>query len=163
MNEVICPANIGIKLFTISDTRQPEEDRSGEIMKEKIKNSQFTLSGHEILREEPNNIRRAVKTALKREEVRVVISSGGTGVGDRDRTIEELIPLIDKKLPAFSGLFQQLSYEQVGARCILSRAAAGRSGNDVIFMLPGSPEAVKLAMEKIILETLHHLLEIIEQ
>lgn len=163
MSETISAEEIGIKLFTISDSRHPDEDRSGKLMREKIKESPFNFFDHRIIREESGHIRETVRNALNEEGVRVVITSGGTGMSDRDRTIEELSPLLDKELPGFGELFRQLSYDQVGPRCVLSRALAGRCGKDVIITLPGSPDAVELALDEIILEVIHHLLEVIEQ
>lgn len=163
MSETITPEKIGVQLFTISDTRKPENDRTGRLMADKIRSSNFRLVGRDILRENRGEIRQAVESQLDRAGARAVITAGGTGLSDRDRTLEELRPLLDRELEGFGELFRQLSYQQVGARCLLSRATAGRCGDDALFMLPGSPDAVELALDELILPVLHHLFEVIEQ
>ncbi len=157
------PADIGVQLFTISDTRKPENDRSGELMAWKIEASPFELIGQQIVRENQGEIEEKIKQAVDNPQVRAVITSGGTGLSDRDRTIEEIVPLFERKLEGFGELFRQLSYDQVGARCLLSRATAGRAKKTLIFILPGSPKAVELGLDELILPVLHHAIEVIDQ
>ncbi len=157
------PEAIGVQLLTISDSRQPEDDRSGKLMRERIDNSGFKLAGHEIIREDRGKITTAVTRHLRRTDLRAIISSGGTGLSRRDITLEEISPLFDRELPGFGELFRTLSYPQVGARCLLSRATAGQVDNKIIFLLPGAPAAVELALDELILPVLQHMIEVIDQ
>ncbi len=159
----IKPENIGIYLLTISDTRTKSTDVSGKTLREKITSSAFPCIGHQIIRENSGEILQSVQTLLKQPEIRVIISSGGTGLGKRDITIEELAPLFDRELKGFGELFRMLSYQQVAARCLLSRATAGLVNDKMLFILPGSPAAVELAVDKLILPVLLHMFEVIEK
>ncbi|MEM4706213.1 MAG: molybdenum cofactor biosynthesis protein B, partial [Candidatus Methanomethylicaceae archaeon] len=112
----------------------------------------------------PNNvdiIREKVKELLNKSEIDVILISGGTGIGPKDFTIEAISPLFEKTLPGFGEIFRFLSYKKIGTSAIASRAMAGISNKILIFLLPGSPNAVKLALEEIIIQEAPHLIKMI--
>ena len=111
----------------------------------------------EIVRDEPAEIQAAVAAALGREDLGAVILTGGTGVAPRDQTPEAVEPLLDRVVPGFGELFRFLSYEEIGSAALLSRALAGLAAGRVVFVIPGSRGAVRLAMEKLILPEIGHL------
>lgn len=157
VTESIDPGDIRVQLFTVSDTRNPEDDESGSRMKAFVEDSDFQLAGHRILREDPSRLRENFREVLGDPGIDVVISSGGTGIAPRDRTLETVRPMLEVELPGFGELFRFLSYDDVGAYTIMSRATAGSGQNTVVVLLPGSPAAVSLAFEEIILPVLHHM------
>lgn len=151
------PSSLGIAIVTVSDTRGPAEDRSGALLREL-----FTSAGHAarapvIVKDDAAEIRAAVQSAAGDESVRAIVVNGGTGIAKRDVTIEAVTPLLEKTLPGFGEIFRQLSYAEIGAAAILSRAVAGSMGSRMVFVLPGSSNAVRLATEKLILPELGHL------
>ena len=111
----------------------------------------------QIVKDEPTEIRGAVAGALDREDLGAVILTGGTGVAPRDQTPEAVEPLLDRVVPGFGELFRFLSYEEIGSAALLSRALAGLAAGRVVFVIPGSRGAVRLAMEKLILPEIGHL------
>lgn len=152
------PTLLGFALITVSDTRTPGDDVSGHTLSELA-----TAAGHRVVEaslvpDEVPAIRAAVERALAREGVDVVVLTGGTGLSPRDVTIEAVGPLLERPVEGFGELFRMLSYQQVGSAAMLSRAAAGLAGARAVFCLPGSPKAVSLAMEKLILPEAGHLL-----
>ncbi|MDH5806374.1 MAG: molybdenum cofactor biosynthesis protein B [Candidatus Methanomethylicaceae archaeon] len=137
------------------------EDISGKIAEEIIINSGNSFLGRIYL---PNNvdiIREKVKELLNKSEIDVILISGGTGIGPKDFTIEAISPLFEKTLPGFGEIFRFLSYKKIGTSAIASRAMAGISNKILIFLLPGSPNAVKLALEEIIIQEAPHLIKMI--
>ena len=135
------------------------QDISGEVAVSLIKRAKFTVVDRIYL---PNNIkaiREEVCSATSKGSADVVIISGGTGIGTRDVTVEAVSPILDKVIPGFGELFRRLSYERIGNPAIASRALAGVSNGDLVFALPGSPDAVKLALGMIILKESPHLLK----
>lgn len=153
------PQSIQVQLFTISDTRQADTDESGAIMTELLRSNSYSCYGHRIVREEPEELQEAFSEVVEDPEIDVVISSGGTGISGRDQTLETVRPMLDKELPGFGELFRHLSYEEVGPYTVLSRATAGRSGDTLVVVLPGSPSAVKLALEEILMKILPHMVK----
>lgn len=151
------PSSLGIAIVTVSDTRGPAEDKSGALLREL-----FTKAGHhadepKIVKDDAAEIRVAVQAAAGDDAVRAIVVNGGTGIAKRDVTIEAITPMLDKTLPGFGEIFRALSYEEIGAAAILSRAVAGSMGRRMVFVLPGSSNAVRLAAEKLILPELGHL------
>ncbi|HXY88741.1 MAG TPA: molybdenum cofactor biosynthesis protein B [Candidatus Acidoferrales bacterium] len=147
------------KFEKFGSVKKPEEaqDDSGRIIIELLQDAGHTLRFYYLISDEIPQIRRKVHRLINR--VDVIISTGGTGLAPRDVTIEAVQSLIQKEMPGFGELFRGMSYEQVGSAAILTRAIGGIIERTVVFCLPGSPRAVKLAMESLILPELHHILK----
>ena len=154
------PVRCGI--LTVSDTRTEETDTSGALIRDRLREAGFDVSAYHIVRDEPDEIGAALDTYC--EECEAVLISGGTGVSRRDTTIEVVSSRLEKTLPGFGEIFRMLSYEEIGAGAMLSRATAGLYRDTLIFSMPGSTNAVGLALEKLIVPELHHLVwEIVRQ
>ena len=160
------PALLGFALITVSDTRTPGDDVSGRTLSEMAREAGHRVVETFLVPDEVPAIRSAVEQALTREGVDVLVLTGGTGFSPRDVTLEAVAPLLERPVEGFGELFRMLSWQQVGSAAMLSRAAAGlvgfqgetRAAVQAIFLLPGSPKAVALAMEKLILPEAGHLL-----
>lgn len=147
-------------VVTISDTRNEAEDTSGRRICELLRANGHRVSLYRIVRDEPEQIAAVLLDAPA--SVRVIVCNGGTGLTRRDTTYEALSRLIEKEIPGFGELFRLLSYEEIGAAAMLSRAMAGVVGERVIFSVPGSTRAVELAMTKLILPELGHVAGLVE-
>jgi molybdenum cofactor biosynthesis protein B len=152
------PALLGFALITVSDTRTAADDASGHALADLARAAGHRVEESDLVTDDVPAIRAAVERAQAREGVDVVVLTGGTGFSPRDVTIEAVGPLLERPVEGFGELFRMLSYQQVGAAAMLSRAAAGLVGTQAVFLLPGSPKAVALAMEKLILPEAAHLL-----
>ena len=151
-------SSISCAVITVSDTRNIETDQSGRHIKEILESCNHQVPYYEIIPDERDIIRQTVEKVIHKEDIEAVIISGGTGISYRDVTIESIKPLFEKELPGFGELFRYLSYQyDIGTASILSRATCGVSNNRIIFSLPGSLKAVQLAMGKIILTELGHM------
>ena len=150
---------IRVATLTLSDTRTPADDEGGRLLGELLGAAGFEVASHAIVREDDDAIRAAVVERCA-SDVGAVILTGGTGVAPRDRTIEVLAPLFDKTIDGFGEAFRRLSWEQVGPRAILSRAAAGVVRGRVVAALPGSVKAVRLGVEQLLAPTLAHAVEL---
>ena len=139
---------------TVSDTRTKDDDFSGRALVEEL--AAFTHVRHEIVPDEPERIAGILRDVMQNDEADAVVLSGGTGIAPRDRTFEALEALFDKKLDGFGEAFRRLSWDQVGARAILSRATAGTIGTRLVFSLPGSEKAVRLGARELIVPLLAH-------
>lgn len=148
--------SVPLAIVTVSDTRTPETDTSGQIIRALAEAAGHRVVGHRIVKDEPVQVEAALEE-FAASEARLIIFNGGTGISQRDRTYDVISRKLEKTLPGFGELFRMLSYEQVGAAAMLSRATAGVYCNKVIFSTPGSPNAVQLAMEKLILPEIQHL------
>lgn len=142
----------------MSDTRTREEDRSGEIIRQSLSWRGFTVAAYEIIPDDPERIREHLDGWLGSDEIDAIVTNGGTGISSRDSTFDIVAALLDKRLDGFGELFRMLSWQEVGAAAMLSRAVAGSVGTKAIFCLPGSSNAVKLAMEKLIGPELGHVI-----
>jgi len=151
------PQSVYCAVITISDSRTEEDDESGKLIRQKLSQNGHGVVSYDILKNEAESIRQKISELLERDEVQVIITSGGTGAGQRDVTVETVSPLLEKKLDGFGELFRFLSYEEIGAGSIMSRAIAGAVRGKVILCLPGSPGAARLAMDKIILPEIGHM------
>jgi molybdenum cofactor biosynthesis protein B len=152
------PHSVNCKVITISDTRNVEMDKSGNLIKMLLEESGHNVVDYEIVKDEKTLIRSSVLKGCETREIDVVLTNGGTGIAKRDVTIEAVQSVIEKEIPGFGELFRMLSYqEDIGSAAILSRAIAGVSMDTAIFAMPGSSGAVKLAMEKLILPELGHV------
>ncbi|QHE53257.1 molybdenum cofactor biosynthesis protein B [Pontibacillus sp. HMF3514] len=147
-------------VITVSDTRDEETDKSGRLIKDYLKEEGHKVTRYVIVKDEQLAIKEAVVSGLEDPSVDAVLTNGGTGMAYRDVTIETVHPLLDKEMTGFGELFRMLSYsEDIGSSAILSRAIAGVSQHTAIFSTPGSSGAVKLAMEKLILPELRHVVK----
>jgi molybdenum cofactor biosynthesis protein B len=145
-------------VLTVSDTRHENTDRGGPLIREILAAHGHQICGAQIVRDEKDEIAEAVRAAIEGiDDPDAVIVTGGTGIGERDVTPEALEPLLTKNLPGFGEVFRVLSYDEIGAATMLSRAFAGVIGRTLLFALPGSPNAVRLAMEKLVAPELGHL------
>nr|WP_182675950.1 molybdenum cofactor biosynthesis protein B [Mammaliicoccus sciuri] len=150
---------INVAVLTVSDTRTKETDKGGQLVQQYLKDLNVEIKeGHyQIVKDDVTEIQTQVNEWLN-NDVDAIITTGGTGISQRDVTIEAIKPLLDKEIEGFGEIFRYLSYtEDVGTRAILSRAIAGTVGHRVIISIPGSTGAVKLAMEKLITKELNHL------
>jgi molybdenum cofactor biosynthesis protein B len=142
----------------VSDSRAKMDDVSGRTLRDLISSAGHPIVDSTLVPDDVEAIRGAVRQFLALPDVDVVVATGGTGFSPRDVTLEAAAPLFEKPVEGFGELFRMLSYQQVGAAAMLSRAAAGLVGTKAVFLLPGSPKAVALAMEKLILPEAAHLL-----
>jgi molybdenum cofactor biosynthesis protein B len=149
-------------VVTVSDTRTAETDVSGARIRAALEGAGHRVVSYAILPDEPGRIREHVERALADPAVQAVIVNGGTGVAPRDTTYEALTALLEKRLDGFGELFRMLSWEQVGSAAMLSRAAAGVARGKILASLPGSPDAVTLAMERLLVPELGHMARLLE-
>jgi molybdenum cofactor biosynthesis protein B len=143
-------------VLTISDTRTAETDTSGRAIAELLEAAGHVVAGHAILKDEPRAVRAAVEAQVGR--VDAVITTGGTGITSRDSTYEALESLLEKRLDGFGELFRSISYGEIGSAAMMTRATAGAARGTAIFMLPGSENAVRLGMTKLIVPELGHVI-----
>ncbi|MDD2251781.1 MAG: MogA/MoaB family molybdenum cofactor biosynthesis protein [Dehalococcoidales bacterium] len=151
------PSCITAGVLVISDSRTVASDESGKLICQMLEENCHQLASFKLLKNDAASIREAFSSLLSIPELKMVIASGGTGLSQRDITVETITPLLDKKLDGFGELFRRLSYEEIRTGSIMSRAVAGTIDGKVVICLPGSLKAVKLAMEKIILPEIGHL------
>jgi molybdenum cofactor biosynthesis protein B len=151
------PAHLACFVLTVSDTRTAENDRSGQAIVDLLGEDGHLVCGRSIVPDEPDQVTAHVCKVLDQGTADVVIATGGTGIAHRDRTFEAVAGLFEREMPGFGELFRMLSFEEIGAAAMLSRAAAGIVGRRVVFVLPGSERAVRLAMSRLILPELGHI------
>ena len=152
------PESVRCFVLTVSDTRTAADDRGGALICEILRAAGHQIVGSQIVRDEKAAITSAVQAELDGvSDPEAIIVTGGSGIGERDVTPEALRPLLTKEIPGFGEVFRVLSYHEVGAATMLSRAFAGVMGRTLLFVLPGSTNAVRLAMEKLIAPELGHL------
>ncbi|RYL92108.1 MogA/MoaB family molybdenum cofactor biosynthesis protein [Sporolactobacillus sp. THM7-4] len=150
--------SIRCMVVTISDTRTRETDQSGSLMIGLIRKQGFTVSDYQIVPDEKNAIQRAIHSGCADEHTEVILTNGGTGITKRDVTIEAVQEMIDKEIVGFGELFRMISYtEDIGSAAMMSRAIAGTIQNKAVFAMPGSSDAVHLAMNKLVLPELAHV------
>jgi molybdenum cofactor biosynthesis protein B len=151
------PASVACYILTVSDSRTPATDTGGQAIRQLLEQAGHQVTGHALVKDEPAQVAAQVRAQLADARTQVIITTGGTGITSRDGTYEAIEGLLEKRLDGFGELFRMLSYEEIGASAMMSRAAAGTAGRKAIFVLPGSPNAVKLAMMKLILPELGHV------
>ena len=144
-------------VITVSDTRSPETDRSGQVIKQLLLEAGHTVGAYTIVKDEPAQIQAQMVLLGKLLDLDAVIFNGGTGIAPRDTTYDAIESLLEKTLPGFGELFRWLSYQEIGSRAIASRAIAGVYQSKLVFSVPGSTNAVRLAMQQLILPELAHL------
>lgn len=145
-------------VLTVSDTRTPETDTGGRLVRELLEAAGHRIVASRIVRDEPGEIDAALREWLDAGDAELICTTGGTGIARRDTTIEVVDRLLDRRLDGFGELFRMLSWEEVGSAAMLSRAVGGLAGETLVFALPGSPGAVRLALERLIVPELPHLL-----
>jgi molybdopterin adenylyltransferase len=151
------PAAVACAIITVSDTRTADTDASGRAIVELLERAGHRVVGRAIVRDDPDQIRDAVQRQLAAPDVQAIITTGGTGITARDSTYEVVASLLQKRLDGFGELFRMLSYEQVGAAAMMSRACAGVANGRIVAALPGSEAAVRLAVERLLAPELGHL------
>lgn len=148
---------VNCAVITVSDTRSQTTDKSGQIIKELLTESNHQIVAYDLVKDEPTAIKVQIINLASNPKLDVLICNGGTGIAPRDTTYDAVSSLLEKTLPGFGEIFRYLSYQDIGSRAIASRATAGVYQNKLIFSLPGSKNAVKLAMTELILPELTHL------
>jgi molybdopterin adenylyltransferase len=153
------PASIGCYVLTVSDTRTPETDTSGRAIRELLESAGHRVTGYAIVRDEPGQVTACVQEHLVDAATEAIITTGGTGITSRDGTFEAVDALLEKRLDGFGELFRMLSFEEIGPAAMMSRATAGTARSKAIFVLPGSEHAVRLAMSRLIVPELPHVVQ----
>jgi len=153
------PAAVACYVLTVSDSRTPETDAGGRAIRELLTAAGHRVAGHTVVRDEPAEVTARVREQLADPRAQVIITTGGTGITSRDGTFEAIDGLLEKRLDGFGELFRMLSFEEIGAAAMMSRATAGTAARKAIFVLPGSPHAVRLAMTRLILPELGHVVQ----
>jgi molybdopterin adenylyltransferase len=153
------PASVACFVLTVSDTRTEANDTGGGAIRELLEGAGHTVSGHLIVSDEPAQVALVLRDRLADPATHVIITTGGTGISARDTTFEAVTALFEKRLDGFGELFRMISYAEIGSAAMMSRATAGTVGGKAIFVLPGSPAAVRLAMEKLIVPELGHVMQ----
>ena len=151
------PRTVRCAVITVSDTRILQTDTGGQTIVDLLTAAGHSVVQRHILRDEPAPMRELLETLRQDPEVDAILMTGGTGLGSRDQTFETVSGLLDKPLPGYGELFRMLSYHQIGAAAMLSRAAGGLLGRKVLLTMPGSRGGILLSMEKLILPELGHL------
>jgi molybdenum cofactor biosynthesis protein B len=153
------PSSVRCVIVTISDTRTEETDTSGRAIADLLTAAGHTVAGRAIVKDDADLVRGTIERHLASGEVQAIITTGGTGITSRDSTYEAVNGLLQKRLDGFGELFRMLSFEQIGPAAIMSRACAGLVAGRVVVSLPGSEGAVRLAMERLLLPELGHLVQ----
>lgn len=152
----------GCAVLTISDTRTETDDTSGARVKEILRAAGHEVVRYAIVRDDPSRIREALQPFVADPRVQAIFLSGGTGIAPRDTTFEAVRDLFEKEIEGFGELFRMLSFAEIGAAAMLSRATAGIVAGKILFSMPGSTAAVELAMQKLALPELGHALALLE-
>ena len=148
---------VTVAIVTVSDTRTPETDVNGAYLREAIEGAGHRVAAYHVVPDDPARVGALLDELAHGGAARVVLLNGGTGISRRDNTYEAVQERLEKEIPGFGELFRMLSFEQVGAAAMLSRAVAGVFAGVVLISVPGSPAAVKLAWERLVAPELEHL------
>jgi molybdenum cofactor biosynthesis protein B len=153
------PQSVRCFVITVSDTRTDATDSSGRAIVALLEAAGHLVAGRTLVKDDPELVRDAIERQLANADVQVIITTGGTGITSRDSTYEAIDTLLQKRLDGFGELFRMLSYEQIGPAAMMSRAAAGLVAGRIVVSLPGSEAAVRLAMERLLIPELGHLVQ----
>jgi molybdenum cofactor biosynthesis protein B len=153
------PSAVRCHVITVSDTRTEQTDTGGRAIADLLAAAGHVVTGRTIVRDEISQVRRAIEVQLADAAVDAIITTGGTGITSRDTTFEAIASMLDKRLDGFGELFRMLSYQQIGAAAMMSRACAGLVRGRILVALPGSEGAVRLAMERLLIPELGHLVQ----
>lgn len=151
------PESVHCAVLTISDTRMEDTDSSGALIRDTLRLAGHTISDYQIVPDDPTLIQRMLAEWIANDDIRAVLTNGGTGISARDTTYDAIVGLLDKRIDGFGELFRMLSWQEIGSAAMLSRAVAGVAGNTLIVAMPGSTNAVRLALSKLIVPELGHL------
>ena len=158
-HKAVAPARVRVFVLTVSDTRTDDTDTAGLAICELLKGAGHVVAGKAIEKDEPARVAELVRQHAVIGDVEAIITTGGTGITSRDSTYEAIDALLTKRLPGFGELFRMLSYQDIGSAAMMSRASAGTIGKVVVISLPGSEKAVRLAMTKLVMPELGHLVQ----
>jgi molybdopterin adenylyltransferase len=158
-HKALAPRSVCCFVVTVSDTRTEATDSSGRTIVQLLETAGHTVAGRSIVRDDAELVRDTVVRQLATPGVQAIITTGGTGITSRDSTYEAITAMLEKRLDGFGELFRMLSYEQIGAAAMMSRACAGLVAGRIIVALPGSEAAVRLAMEKLLVPELGHMVQ----
>jgi molybdopterin adenylyltransferase len=158
-HKAAAPASVRCFVVTVSDTRTEDTDRSGRAIIDLLTAAGHNAVGRAIVKDEPALVRDTVERQLANPDVQVIITTGGTGISSRDSTYESVSALLQKRLDGFGELFRMLSYQEIGSAAMMSRASAGLASGKIVVSLPGSEAAVRLAMERLLIPELGHLVQ----
>lgn len=147
-------------MVTVSDTRTPDDDRSGDAVAAALEGASHTIAWRRIVPDESSAITAEVGRACDAADVDAIVLTGGTGIAPRDVTYEAVGAVLDKRLDGFGELFRMISYEEIGPAAMLSRAVAGTVGSTIVFAIPGSTGGCRTAMEKLILPEIAHMVSL---
>lgn len=150
-------APVILAIVTVSDTRTPETDVNRHYLEARLSEAGHQVAAYRLIKDEPDQVEAVLDELATMPNVRLVLFNGGTGISPRDTTYDVISRKLEKPLPGFGEIFRMLSYQEVGAAAMLSRATAGVYQNTLIFSMPGSPNAVQVALEKLILPEINHL------
>ena len=151
------PDAVRCAVLTISDTRAEDTDTSGGVIRDMLRLTGHKVMDYQIVPDDPELIQRMLAEWIAKEDIQAVLTNGGTGISARDTTYDAIAALLEKRIDGFGELFRMLSWQEVGAAAMLSRAVAGVAGNTLVVAMPGSTNAVRLAMTKLIVPELGHL------
>jgi molybdopterin adenylyltransferase len=154
------PHRVACAVLTVSDTRTLADDRSGDLIVELLQQAGHEAAVRTIVRDEPQMLEAVLREWVARPDVAAVLVTGGTGVAPRDQTPDTLAGMFTRRLPGFGELFRMLSYQEIGAAAMLSRAGAGLIDQTVVILMPGSTPAVRLAMERLVVPELGHMVQL---
>ena len=158
-HKAAAPVRVRVFVVTVSDTRTDQTDTAGLAIVESLKSHGHLVAGKAIEKDEPARVAELVRQRAVIGDVDAIITTGGTGLTSRDSTFEAIDALLTKKLPGFGELFRMLSFQDIGSAAMMSRACAGTIGRIVVISLPGSEKAVRLAMDKLVIPELAHLVQ----
>lgn len=153
------PKSIGCMVITCSDSRTPDTDTSGQVIHKLLRQFGHEVVSYHLVKDEPAQITDRIKEGLANDVIQAIIINGGTGISKRDSTFEAVDAMLEKRLVGFGEIFRYLTYLDIGSPAIMSRATAGIIKGRILFSTPGSENAVRLAMEKLILPELCHLVQ----
>jgi len=153
------PESIGCMVITCSDTRTPETDISGQLIQKLLEEQGHHVVSYHVVKDEPGQILFRITLGTTNDAIRAVIVNGGTGISRRDSTFEAVDEILEKRLSGFGEIFRLLTYQEIGSSAMMSRATAGIMKGRILFSIPGSENAVRLAMQKLILPELGHLVK----
>lgn len=148
---------VTVAIVTVSDTRTPETDENRQYIEQRMTELGHRVAAYRLIKDEPDQVEAALDELANMPGVQIILFNGGTGIAPRDTTFDVVSRMLHKTLPGFGELFRHLSYEQVGAAAMLSRATAGVYKSTLVVSMPGSPNAVQTALEKLILPEINHL------
>ncbi|PHY10607.1 MAG: molybdenum cofactor biosynthesis protein [Acidobacterium sp.] len=158
-HQALAPDRARVFVLTVSDTRTDETDTAGRAIIDLLRDAGHAVAGKAIEPDEPSRVAELVRQQAAIADVDAIITTGGTGLTSRDSTFEAIDGLLDKRLPGFGELFRMLSYHDIGTAAMMSRAGAGTIGRVIVISLPGSEKAVRLAMTKLVIPELGHMIQ----